>query len=188
MSSPHAEALETLRSWSAPDDGQERLRQRYLGHLESHHDALQRSGRPDHLTASTLVLSADRRRVLLTLHAKAERWFQFGGHCEPDDPTLAATALREAVEESGLSRDDLTMSPTPTLLDAHLVPFCGPGEGVHHLDVMFAAVARDAAEPAVSEESLDVAWWPVDDLPEPELDAFVRRALAALSPGTPAAE
>ena len=47
---------------------------------------------PDHLTASTLVLSADGDRVLLTLHAKARQWFQFGGHCEPGDVTLAAAA------------------------------------------------------------------------------------------------
>ncbi|MDO9497901.1 MAG: hypothetical protein Q7J48_19515, partial [Nocardioides sp.] len=65
---------------------------------------------------------------------------------------------------------------TPVLLDEHPVPFCGPGEGVHHLDVVFAAVARDGAGHRVSDESLDVAWWPVDDLPNPELGAFVAAA------------
>ena len=54
------------------------------------------------------------------------------------------------------------------------------GEGVHHLDVVYAAVARDGAEHQVSEESLDVAWWPVDDLPNPELDRFVAAAQAGL--------
>ncbi len=52
-----------------------------------------RSCYPDHLTASTLVLSADLDRVLLTLHAKAGQWFQFGGHCEPDDQTLVGGGL-----------------------------------------------------------------------------------------------
>jgi hypothetical protein len=50
---------------------------------------------------------------------------------------------------------------------------------VHHLDVRFAAVADEAAEHAVSGESLEVRWWPVDALPEPEPDLveLVRLAL-----------
>jgi 8-oxo-dGTP pyrophosphatase MutT (NUDIX family) len=178
VSGLHADALDVLGAWSAPDAGQEQLRERYVAYLADHPDAMQRSCRPDHLTASTLVLSTDRSHVLLTLHAKARRWFQLGGHCEPGDATLAATALREAVEESGLSAEELTLHPAPVLLDAHAVPFCGPGEGVHHLDVMFAAVAADGAEHAVSEESLDVRWWPVDALPHDELTRFVQLALA----------
>ena len=42
---------------------------------------------PDHLTAGTVVLSADGDEVLLNLHRKARRWFAFGGHCEPGDAT-----------------------------------------------------------------------------------------------------
>jgi 8-oxo-dGTP pyrophosphatase MutT (NUDIX family) len=124
---------------------------------------------PDHLTASTLVLSADSSAVLLTLHAKAHRWFQFGGHVEPGDETLADAALREATEESGVT--DLCLDPTPVQLSEHAVRFCHPTGDVHHLDVRFVAVARNEAEHSVSDESLDVRWWPVDavDDLEPEL-------------------
>ena len=131
---------------------------------------------PDHLTASTLVLSADLDRVLLTLHAKAGQWFQFGGHCEPGDATLAGAATREAVEESGI--DGLTLDPVPVQLSEHAVPFCDPRGGVHHFDVRFVAVVGDTAEHAVSEESLDVRWWPVDALPAPEPDLVELVALA----------
>jgi hypothetical protein len=62
-------------------------------------------------------------------------------------------------------------------LSEHAVPFCGPDGDVHHLDVRFAAVAGAAAEHAVSEESLDVRWWPVDALPEPDLVELVRLAV-----------
>ena len=77
----HAEALALLQGWSAPDAGQEALRRRYVAHLAAHPDAADRGCRPDHLTAGALVVSADHREVLLTLHAKAGRWFQLGGHC-----------------------------------------------------------------------------------------------------------
>lgn len=172
----HADALRVLRTWTAPSPAQDRLRDRYVAYLEQHPDALTRACRPHHLTASMLVLDESRGRVLLTLHAKSGRWFQLGGHAEPGDTTLAGAALREALEESGLAGSDLRATPTPVLLDEHPVPFCGPGEDVHHLDVVFAGVARDGAAHRVSEESLDVAWWPVDDLPNLELSAFVEAA------------
>ena len=164
----HADALALLSAWPAPTAEQELLRQRYVAHLGEHADGLTRDCYPDHLTASTLVVSADRRRVLLTLHAKARQWFQFGGHCESDDETLAGAALREALEESGLS--DLDLDPVPVQLSEHPVPFCDPRGGVHHLDVRFVAVAAADALHAASEESLDVRWWPADQLPEPEPD------------------
>jgi 8-oxo-dGTP pyrophosphatase MutT (NUDIX family) len=189
----HADALATLRGWTAPDADQAQLRERYVAHLEAHADGLQRSCRPDHLTASTLVLSADHRQVLLTLHAKAKRWFQFGGHCEPGDQRLVDAATREAREESGLST--LLLDPVPVQLSEHAVPFCGAADDqvVHHLDVRFLAVAAPDAVPAISDESLDVRWWPADDLPDPEPDLLDLVRLAAARAGdvsrrTPTAE
>jgi 8-oxo-dGTP pyrophosphatase MutT (NUDIX family) len=183
----HADALSVLRDWSAPCPGQEALRRRFVGHLERRPDGMARECRPDHVTASALVLDPALTRVLLTLHAKSGRWFQFGGHTETHDRTLAGSALREAVEESGLSPAELDLHPVPVRLDEHAVPFCWPGEQVHHLDVMYAAIARDGARHEVSEESLDVAWWPVDALPDGHLEPFVRSALelyqSASSPG-----
>lgn len=172
----HADALGLLEAWRAPHAGQERLRERYVAHLQAHPDGLSRSCRPDHLTASTVVLNGDGSAVLLTLHAKAHRWFQFGGHCEPADTTIAGAALREATEESGLA--GLELDPEPVQLSEHAVPFCGPSGDVHHLDVRFVAVAPDGVEHAVSEESLDVRWWPVDALPDPQPDLVEAVALA----------
>ena len=176
MSLPQ-EALALLRGWSAPDAAQEALRLRYVALLEAHPDATDRGCRPDHLTAGTLVVSADHREVLLTLHAKAGRWFQLGGHCEPADRSLADAALREATEESGVA--GLVLDPVPVHLDEHEVSFCGAPGLVHHLDVRFVAVAPAGAVPTVSAESTDVRWWPVDALPEPD-DGLVARALERL--------
>jgi 8-oxo-dGTP pyrophosphatase MutT (NUDIX family) len=158
-----ADALGVLRAWTAPSPEQDALRWRYLAHLEQHPGGMTRGCYPDHLTASTLVLSADGTRALLTLHAKAREWYQLGGHCEPADQTLAGAARREAVEESGLT--GLVLDPVPLRLDEHAVPFCDPRGGVHHLDVWFLAKAPADAAHAVSEESLDLRWWPVDAMP-----------------------
>lgn len=164
MSTLHADALRVLRSWPAPDAEQERLRADYVRHLEEHADGMRRSCAGAHVTAGAVILSGDHRHVLLTLHAKARQWFHMGGHCEEGDGTLAGAALREAEEESGV--DGLELDPTPVHLDRHAVPFCGDHASVDHLDVRFVAVAPAGAEHAVSEESLDVRWWPVDALPD----------------------
>jgi 8-oxo-dGTP pyrophosphatase MutT (NUDIX family) len=174
--SAHTAALTALRDWLPPSAEQAALRDRYVDHLVAHPDGLTRACVPDHLTASTLVLSADGNAVLLTLHAKAHRWFQFGGHVEPGDATLADAALREATEESGVA--GLVFDRTPVQLSEHEVPFCGPTGDVHHLDVRFVAVAPDGADHSVSDESLDVRWWPVEAVPElePELQELVALA------------
>ncbi|MGZ4449669.1 MAG: NUDIX hydrolase [Nocardioides sp.] len=179
----HAAALATLASWTAPDPAQEALRARYVAHLEAHADGVWRACFPDHLTAGTLVLDQSRELVLLNLHRKARRWFAFGGHCEPGDATLADAALREAREESGLA--DLRFDPVPAHLDEHAVGFCDPRGEVHHLDVRYVAQAPADARHAVSDESLDVRWWPVDALPddlEPEMHELVAIARARFDP------
>ena len=43
-----------------------------------------------------------------------------------------------------------------------------------HLDIQFAAQAPADAVIAVSDESLDLRWWPLDDLP-PDADPALRR-------------
>lgn len=176
----HADAHATLAAWAAPDAAQERLRRRMVAHLASTPDGMWRTSYPDHLTAGTLVLDATGERVLLNLHRKAQRWFHFGGHAEEGDSTLAAVALREAREESGI--EDLTFHPEPLQLDVHVVPFCDPRGGVSHLDVRYAALAPAGAQEAVSDESLAVRWWPLDGLPElePQLHDLIALARAAL--------
>lgn len=173
-----------LTAWRPDDARQQALRTRYLDHLTAYDDAMDRVCFPAHLTASTLVVDESGEHVLLTLHAKARRWFQFGGHCEDGDATLADAALREAQEESGIA--DLRLLPGPVQLDAHDVDFCHPGGTVAHLDVRYLAVAPAAARHATSAESLDVRWWRIDELPsiaptlEPtllELAALGRAAL-----------
>jgi 8-oxo-dGTP pyrophosphatase MutT (NUDIX family) len=182
---PHAEATRVLRSWSPPSPEQAALRDGYVQHLADHPDALDRSCASGHLTAGTLVLSAELDAVLLNLHRRAGRWFHFGGHWEPGDASLLATATREAAEESGV--DGLSVDPDPVHLDRHRVEFCRGHDRTDHLDVRYAALAPPGAVPRTSEESLDVRWWPLAGLPdlEPEMHDLIALARARLGPSAP---
>jgi 8-oxo-dGTP pyrophosphatase MutT (NUDIX family) len=177
VSDPHARATALLGQWadSDIDTDQRSLAQAYLSFLAARTDALWRSCVPGHLTASTLVLSADRTAVLLTLHPRVGRWVQLGGHCEPGDPDLVAAARREAGEESGL--EDLVLDPTPVRLHVHPIT-CSLGVPTRHLDVQFRAYAPAGAVPRISTESADLGWHPVATLPE-RTDGSVRTLLAA---------
>nr|WP_203696926.1 NUDIX hydrolase [Streptomyces rubrogriseus] len=148
-------------------EGQDELRQVYLDHLATHPDGMWKACADGHVTASALVIDPSRERVLLTLHKKMRMWLQMGGHCEPVDETLARAALREGTEESGIAGLAL-LSGGPVRLDRHHTPCAW------HLDVQYAAVAPPGAVEAISDESLDLRWFPYAEVADVADDSVVR--------------
>lgn len=179
---PRTDALaDVLTTWAPRAEHLQTLRTEYLAYLAGGGTA-DRDASPQHLTASTFVLSPDLRHVLLCYHRKGRFWVQLGGHIEPGDTSVAAAAAREAHEESGLTGLELA-SLVPVDLDRH-----GLGDGFGrcavHWDVGYVAFASADSVPVVSDESDDVAWWPVDALPAEVPEQFVgrlSRVLAELS-------
>jgi ADP-ribose pyrophosphatase YjhB (NUDIX family) len=178
----HADARAVLASWAAPNEAQEALRGAFIGLLDAQPDGMFRHCQPDHLTGSALIVRGradEDGQALLVRHAKAGKWLQTGGHCEPADLTLARAALREAREESGI--DTLTVDLVPLQLSRHRVPFCGPPpHGGHHLDVQFLVHAPTGAEIQTRAGEDEARWFPLDPdaIPEPT-DQDVRDLIAA---------
>jgi 8-oxo-dGTP pyrophosphatase MutT (NUDIX family) len=119
------------------------------------------AAQPDaHFTASALVLDESRTRACLVLHRKLGLWLQPGGHIEQDERSLAAAALREVREETGL--DALLAAAAPVHLDIHEIPERGELAAHLHLDVRFLVTAA-GDELTLSDESTDVRWWAIGD-------------------------
>lgn len=156
-------AARELAAWEPVGEAQLALREALQAFLAARpDDGCDRACEPGHLTASALVLDAAGEHTLLTLHPRVGRWIQLGGHCERGDATLRDAALREAREESGM--DGLEIGEHPLHVDVHPVT-CSLGIPTRHLDVRYLVRAPAGARPRISDESLDLAWWPVDELP-----------------------
>jgi 8-oxo-dGTP pyrophosphatase MutT (NUDIX family) len=142
------------RAFGVPDDRHTILRRQ----IEGGDDIHSRRTFPGHVTTSAFILDRTGQRVLLIHHRSLRRWLQPGGHYEPPDD-LAASALREAMEETGL--DGLGIDPwhetsgMPIDIDSHRIPSRperGEPEHWHH-DIRYVvrAEAGDALRPDLRE-------------------------------------
>ena len=181
MSELHADAVRVLTGWAATSEEADVARKRTLELLTAGPAAMTRAHRAGHVTASALVVDGD-GRVLLCLHGRLGLWMQLGGHCEPGDATLAAAALREATEESGIA--GLILDPDPIDVDVHEVR-CGgydggPAEPSVHYDVRFLLRCPAGTVEQISDESSALAWFRPGALPSPLASATARQIPPAL--------
>lgn len=133
-----------------------------------------------HVTASAIVVTDDRRRVVLHRHKRLQMWLQPGGHIDADELPWNAS-LREAVEETGLPATlvDADLEGGPALLHVDVHP--GP-RGHTHLDLRYLVESAHVKPTPAADESQDVqwfAWHQAIDLAEAGLEGVLR----ALQPG-----
>ena len=151
---------------AATDPKEVRDRELILGHLQTPGNPFDR-GRflPGHLTGSAFVLDEGGRGLLMVHHARLGKWLQPGGHGEAGETDPFAVALREVLEETGLS----SLRPHPGArqpfdLDVHAIPARPGGEPAHlHLDIRYALLAAPGQVPRASAESQAVAWVPLEE-------------------------
>jgi 8-oxo-dGTP pyrophosphatase MutT (NUDIX family) len=131
--------------------------------LLEHPRAFFRDHLPGHLTGSVWIVDKTKAHVLLTHHAKLNRWLQPGGHADGDENILGV-ALREAEEETGLKKLHLFHHAIFDI-DIHTIPARKDFPEHRHYDVRFLLEASQEESLWISEESHGLAWKRVNELP-----------------------
>ncbi|MCX5418006.1 NUDIX domain-containing protein [Streptomyces sp. NBC_00059] len=140
-------------------------------------DIANRSTFTGHVTCSSIVVD-QLGRVLHVLHLASGKVLAPGGHTEPTDDSLAAVALRELHEETGIPPRAVTAWPgyetVPLDIDIHDIDaHPGKGEPGHqHFDLRFLFRLHTSTEVPVvlqEDEVVGIEWRPVDRVTSPTL-------------------
>ena len=152
-----------------PGDGREAAEKKIMLDLIARAgDALlKRTSAHAHFTASSIIVSRDRRTTLMAYHRIYDSWAWTGGHNDGDGDFLAV-ALREAREETGIEGLRQLGAGAASLEVLPVWAHVRRGEhvGSHlHLNVSYLFEADETLPLRNAEaENSAVAWLPIDAL------------------------
>jgi len=156
--------LTLLERYGKEHPEEEETVSRFVDFVSAHPDCFKRSLAEGHITGSAWMVDGNGTRVLLTHHAKMNKWVQLGGHTDGHHDVIEA-ALREAREESGIECIK-PLSGDIFDIDVHPIPVRGEEPSHFHYDVRFAVTVTDSEDYTVSDESHDLAWVEIGKLSE----------------------
>lgn len=132
------------------------LKEQILSFVDQNINCFERSLEIGHITASCWLLNNDGSKALLLHHAKLNRWFQLGGHCD-GNPDVLAVAIKEAQEESGI----INIIPVDSNIfdiDIHLIPENSREKAHYHYDIRFLLQVVGNEEIIKNRESKELRW------------------------------
>lgn len=170
------ELLKSLEEYNPLLPGEEVIRHRFKEFVQSTPDCFERTHEAGHVTGSAFVLSSDRTCILLAFHTKLQKWLQLGGHAD-GCPRVHEVALREAMEESGMTQILPYLTPlAPIDFDIHEIPHNKKENSHYHYDVRFVFQSQQH-DFICSNESLALKWVPIDDVPDYSKEPSVLRVI-----------
>lgn len=130
------------------------------------------------LSGVTVVIRDDAaENLLLIRRSDTAEWTPVTGIIDPgEEPAVAAA--REAMEEAGVRISVERLAGTSVTGDI----VYENGDRARYLDLTFECRYLDGDPRPVDGEAIEVAWFPVDELP-PMGEQFQRRIETALTPG-----
>jgi len=130
---------------------------------------------PGHITCTALVRHPREPRVLFMYHHRLRRWLLPGGHVEDSDRSLAATAAREATEETYVHIDPACV-PSLAGIDVHGIPpkKREPFHLHHDLIWCFRALTEDIQ---ITDEAPSVLWAGIADWDRLNIAQSIRNSI-----------
>lgn len=150
--------------------------QQFSDFIKNEPNCFKRNNHQGHVTGSALVTNSAFTKVLFTYHAKLQKWLQLGGHADGEH-LIHDVAKREAIEESGIAEFeylDIQNFPfssahyedkiLPFDIDIHLIPENKNEPAHYHYDVRYL-LKTESEDFQISEESLDLKWIDINEVP-----------------------
>jgi len=176
-----ADLLAALEGHKAATEEEVASLVRILRFLQEPADPFARANPKGHVTASAVIGRPDGSEFLLVHHRKLARWLQPGGHTESSDASAFDAALREAREETGISRFDTPLGRTILDVDVHAIPAHRREPAHSHFDIRYLLTSTEAArDHAASAEDPDrpMRWVSLEGARALNVDPSLTRALA----------
>ena len=163
MIATRAGLVQALQVYHTNYAEEHKFKDRFLALLD-HPRSFFRDHLPGHITGSALIIDESGDYILLTHHAKLNRWLQPGGHADGDE-NIIGVSLREAKEETGLMHLQLVQNSIFDI-DIHTIPGRSEFPQHDHYDIRFAFRASKNDKLIITNESNDLAWKKMSELPK----------------------
>jgi len=173
--------LALLRQYQPADAHEQAMTNATNAFVQANPDCFERSLLIGHITASALITSPDKGQVVLIHHRKLNRWLQPGGHAD-GNPDVAAVAMQEAQEETGLTTLRFAGPPAVFDVDVHTIPARGEVPAHLHYDIRFLLEADPADLFRQNHETNDIRWFTLDEARQLTDSESVARMLRKVQP------
>jgi len=148
--------IQMLENYHPVDLVEQSFKRQMIEFIINNVDCFERSLSIGHITASSWLLHKDHSKALLMHHAKLDRWFQLGGHCDGDSDVLGV-AIKEAQEESGINSIG-PVQPSIFDIDIHLIPENSKEKAHFHYDMRFLLHVMSDENIVQNNESKELRW------------------------------
>ena len=140
-----------------------------MNFINHNDDCLKRTNLIAHVTASAFVLNKTMDRILFIHHNIFNSWGWVGGHND-SHPNLLEVAMKEALEETGISKvepfNDEIISLDVIYVENHIKNGLFVGDHLH-LNATYLLIASEEEKLVVKEdENSDVKWFNISDVME----------------------
>lgn len=157
--------IQMLHDYHPLSQSEQEFKKTLLEFICQYDNCFERSLEIGHITASAWLLNKKHTHALLMHHAKLDRWFQLGGHCD-GNANVMEVAIKEAQEESGIMGIEPVRNEIFDI-DIHLIPTNTKEKEHYHYDIRFLLHVTSDEEIIQNNESKELRWIGKDynDLP-----------------------
>ena len=182
--------IKAIKHYQPSNEQEKSDKEMILYAIETFEDVLTRNNKIAHMTSSAFIVNKKRDKTLMIHHNIYNSWSITGGHVD-GETDLLAVALREAIEETGITNATPISSD---IFSLDLLPVLGHmRKGVYisahlHLSIIYLFEADERESLMVNpDENSDVKWLPMDEIEaysnEPHMITIYKKLRTKLETG-----